>query len=380
MKREILYVDDEPDNRVVFEATFEDDFHILTAGNGREALQVLERSAVPVVVADQRMPAMSGVELFEVMRQRHPYIQRVLLTGYSDPDAMVAAINRGQVFHYVKKPWDRQTLFSILVRAIEAHDLALTNDALTTRLIASERCALLGRATARIAHEMGNQLCLPPLIEWIESEYAHQEELVCLAGFARETHQRLVALVEEIKTFMRCEQEAFERTPISLAEMVRGLLSLLRFDKSLPHERITFEARRDATVLGNKVKLQQVLVNLVRNAAHAIRQTPDGWVRLVLDRREPEALLTVEDNGQGMTPDIQARIWEPFFTTKGREGNGLGLDISRRIIERHEGRILCESAPAVGTIFQIRLPAWCEPRARSADAHAAHALPLVTAG
>src|SRR5688500_14618270 len=127
MKRDILYVDDEVDNLVVFEASFEDDFNVFTATSGQEALELLERRKFPVVIADQRMPNMTGAQLFERMRKLYPHTRRLMLTGYADSSAIIDAINQGQVYYFIKKPWDRDMVFSIVVRAIEAHDLAISN-------------------------------------------------------------------------------------------------------------------------------------------------------------------------------------------------------------------------------------------------------------
>ena len=85
-RRDLLYVDDENDNVVVFEAAFEDDFRVWTAESAQEALAILEEHPIPVVVSDQRMPEMTGVELFSIMRRRYPHIQRIILTGYTDPE------------------------------------------------------------------------------------------------------------------------------------------------------------------------------------------------------------------------------------------------------------------------------------------------------
>ena len=168
MKRDVLYVDDEQDNLVVFQATFEDDFNIVTASSGKEALELLERQSFPVIVADQRMPGMTGTEFFEQVRARYPLTRRIMLTGYADSQAMLDAINKGQVYYFIKKPWDHDLVFSTIVRALESYDLAMANMALTDRLVANDRCATLGRSAARIAHEIGNQLCMLPLLELIE--------------------------------------------------------------------------------------------------------------------------------------------------------------------------------------------------------------------
>lgn len=356
MKRDLLYVDDEPDNLVVFEANFEDDFKIWSATSGQEALEILERTPIPVVVSDQRMPAMTGVELFSIMRRKYPHIQRIILTGYTDPEGMIDAINQGQVFHFVKKPWERPFLFSVLVRAFQAHDLSVANSALTDQLVLSERLAVLGQATARLAHEMGNHLCLLPLIEYIEDHCAGDDEMLKLAHTARDSIQRLTGMVQEVKAFTQLQQQEFSKQLLPLSEVVHELVSFLRFDKSVPFQQILIATRSDPVVLGHKVKLQQVLVNLIKNAAHAIRGKPDGKIVLTVSSDGDEAVLEVADNGCGMTPEVQARVWEPFFTTKGKEGTGLGLDICRKLIVAHGGTIDFESTPDVGTKFTIRLP------------------------
>lgn len=356
MKRDILYVDDELDNLIVFEASFDAAFNVQTANSAAKALELLEQHSFPVVLADQRMPGMTGAELFEVMRRKYPHTKRVMLTGYADSQAMLDAINQGQVYYFLKKPWERHDVFSVVSRAIEAYDLAVANSALTERLVAVDRCAALGRSAARIAHEMGNQLCMLPLLELIEERYADQEELIQTAALARQTYDRLMELVNEVKSFVRFEQTGVELQPLAVADVLHELVAFLRFDKTLPHSRLTLRVHAEPSVKGHPIKLQQVLINLLKNAAHAIRDTSDGQVVLELDAGPDEALIAVHDNGCGMSPEVAARIWEPFFTTKGEEGNGLGLDIVKAIIEAHGGQIECRTAPEKGTSFTIRLP------------------------
>jgi signal transduction histidine kinase len=356
MKRDILYVDDEVDNLIVFEATFEEHFNVWTANTAEDVLALLEERPFPVVVADQRMPRMTGSELFEIMRVKYPHTRRVLLTGYVDSKSMLDAINQGQVYHFVKKPWERDLVYSVLVRGIEAYDLELSNLALTDRLVAADRCTALGRSAARIAHEMGNQLCMLPLLELIEEEYADHEDLIQTAGFARKTYERLVELVNEVKAFVRFEESELAVQPLCLAQIVHELAEFLRFDQTLPPGTLRLQIRSEPYVRANKTKLQQVLINLLKNAAHATAGRVDGRITLALGQSDEHALLAVEDNGCGMTPEVQARIWEPFFSTKGKEGTGLGLDIVRTIVEAHGGTIDCRTAPKRGATFTVRLP------------------------
>lgn len=356
MKPEILYVDDERDNLAVFQATFEDHFSVLCLSSGEEALEVLERTPVPVVVADQRMPGMSGVELFEILRQRHPHTKRIILTGYIDPSAMLDAINKGRAFYFLTKPWQRESLAAVLIRALEAHRVELTNSALTNQLVASQRLAMLGQATAKIAHEMSNQLCMLPLLQHIEQNYADDADLLRLSGFARDMYDRLLHLLNEVKNFVRSDSRELTMLSLSLADTLRECVSFLRFDSQIDCTRLSVEVADEPSVLGSKIKIQQVLANLIKNAAYAIRHKVDGRIRVVLEKSEGAALLVVEDNGCGIPAEVQERIWEPFFTTKGEAGSGLGLDICREIVHCHRGDIWCESQPGQGSKFYIQLP------------------------
>lgn len=356
MKRDILYVDDEQSNLIVFEAAFEDEFNIHTVTSAEAALKFLESRLVPVVVADQRMPEMTGVEMFALIRKIYPHTQRVILSGFSDSDAIIDAINQGQVFQFVRKPWQRIELMAVLRRALDAHDLSLQNSVLTDRMLVSERSAMLGQATGRIAHEMGNQLNLLPLIELIEDEYRDDPQLQQLADVAHQTYDRLTELIDEVKTFMKFEAEGETRlSPLNLAESLHELASFVRFNSGISSELIELDIRSEPVVAGNRLKLHQVLVNLVKNAADAIGDRADGRIRLVLDQSGDEAILRVIDNGVGIPDEVCGKIWQPFYTTKGRCGNGMGLDICRRLVELHQGSIRCESTGET-TIFEIRLP------------------------
>ncbi|REK10238.1 MAG: hybrid sensor histidine kinase/response regulator [Planctomycetota bacterium] len=356
MKRDILYVDDEMENLVVFQATFEDHFNVFLAESGAKALEMLAERSFPVVVADQRMPKMSGAELFEILRRKYPHTKRIMLTGYADPRAMLSAINQGQVFYFIKKPWEQEVVFSILFRAIEAYDMSLSNLMLQDRLVAADRCAMLGRSAARLAHEMGNQLCMLPLLELIEDEYSDQEDLMQMAAFARSTHERLVEIINEVKAFVRFEREEMVTGPLALSEVVHELVEFLRYEQSVPADRLSVQIESDPRVRANRVKLQQVLINMLKNAQFAIRDCPEGRITLSVSADENHAVIVVADNGCGMSPDVAERIWEPFFTTKGDEGTGLGLDVAKSIIEGHGGTIACQTAPGAGATFTIRLP------------------------
>ncbi|RME40976.1 MAG: hybrid sensor histidine kinase/response regulator [Planctomycetota bacterium] len=356
MLRKLLYVDDERENLVVFRAAFSKYFHVLEASGGEEALKLLAAHDVPVVVADQRMPDMTGVELCERVAREYPYTVRMILTGYIDSDAMMDAINKGHVYNFVTKPWERKTLLSMLLRAVEVHDLAVSNNALLERVAHADRCATLGRIAAGVAHEIRNQLFILPLVELVEVKYPEDEELMQFAAAARETHARLSNLVDEIMDFVRKGDGECTLLPVNLADLVREGLALAAMDKSIPRGRLKLDIRANPVVRGHKSRLQQVLFNLVKNAGDALEDREHGEIRVVVDADDAEAWLSVQDDGPGIDAAHLEKIWEPFFTTKGERGNGLGLDVCRRIIETHGGTMTGRNREGGGAEFVFRLP------------------------
>lgn len=116
----ILYVDDEENNLISFKATFRIKYKVFTAISGDEAMKVLEDNNIEIIVTDQRMPNMTGVEFLEKVLVKYPDTMRILLTGYTDMAAVVDAINKGKIFHYLTKPWDETELEMTINRAHEA--------------------------------------------------------------------------------------------------------------------------------------------------------------------------------------------------------------------------------------------------------------------
>lgn len=117
----VLYVDDEENNLVSFKATFRIKYKVLTAISGDEAMEILSKNKVEIIVTDQRMPNMTGVEFLERVLVKYPETMRILLTGYTDTAAVIDAINKGKIFHYLTKPWDENELDMTIQRAHETY-------------------------------------------------------------------------------------------------------------------------------------------------------------------------------------------------------------------------------------------------------------------
>jgi two-component system response regulator HupR/HoxA len=139
----VLVVDDEPDILRSFTFNYGDDFQVMTAASGAQGLQLLETQEPAVIVADQRMPAMSGTEFLERSMTLRPEAMRIILTGYTDIDAIVQAINTSRIYRYVTKPWESEELRLTLRRAVEAFHLVRENARLVEKLRqANERLAV----------------------------------------------------------------------------------------------------------------------------------------------------------------------------------------------------------------------------------------------
>ena len=117
----ILYVDDEENNLFSFKATFRIKYNVLTALSGNGALKILAETPIQIIITDQRMPEMTGVEFLEKVLEIYPDPMRVLLTGYADMEAVVDAVNKGKIFHYLAKPWNEEELDLTINRAYEKY-------------------------------------------------------------------------------------------------------------------------------------------------------------------------------------------------------------------------------------------------------------------
>lgn len=129
-KWNLLYVDDEQQNLISFKATYRRDYNIYTANSGKEAIEVMAQNPIHLIITDQRMPEMTGVQFLEEILPIYPKTIRMILTGYSDVEAIIKAINKGNVFRYITKPWDERELKMTIDNAFQMYDLQINNEQL----------------------------------------------------------------------------------------------------------------------------------------------------------------------------------------------------------------------------------------------------------
>ncbi|OOG78043.1 response regulator [Algoriphagus sp. A40] len=145
-KIKILYVDDEENNLQAFKATFRRDYKIFLAISAKVGEEILEKEEIDIIITDQRMPEKTGVEFLESIIPIYPKPIRLLLTGYTDIQAVIDAINKGQVYHYLTKPWEEDYLRTVIKNAFEVYALRRENERLTSALLkANEQLEFLLR-------------------------------------------------------------------------------------------------------------------------------------------------------------------------------------------------------------------------------------------
>ncbi len=139
MTANILYVDDEPHNLGAFAATFRRLYKVFTAESADEGRKILDSEDIQVIITDQRMPRTTGVEFLASILEKHPEPIRMILTGYTDIDAVIDAINKGQVYRYIQKPWMEEDLRINIDKAIEIYTLRKENRELTEKLLVANQ-------------------------------------------------------------------------------------------------------------------------------------------------------------------------------------------------------------------------------------------------
>ena len=373
----ILFVDDDDANRLVFEAVCGDEFRVATAPSAQDALDFLAQHEVGVLISDQRMPGMTGVELLEIARREHPQVARLLITAFSDLESAIDAINRGHIRRYLRKPWDPDLLKRELHDALELYELSDKVQRLERRLVDTERVYSLGIIAASIAHELRNPLAfIKENLERARSLTARSLETLAAEGDGDGAGRRAL---QKVLTQTGSALDDIEAGVQRMAAVVQGvevssrsadandvdLRDVLRLTLRMVQGQIRYAGRLELApraspwVRGTtRDKVGQVLLNLAVNALQAVEANPygEGIVRIEVDHDEDWAIVEVSDNGPGVAAGDRAKIFDPFFTRKQGEGTGLGLAISKRIAEEAGGTLTVEPSPLGGAMFRLRLP------------------------
>ena len=383
VQQSVLVVDDEPQIVVGLQRILcRSNLRVFGAASGEEALSLLERERIQVVISDYCMRGMDGVTFLTQVKERWPDVQRVMLTGQANFEAVERAINEAEVFRFLNKPWHEAQLRATVAQCFDQlrllasnrqyeqelaernRDLLAVNQDLerqvrdrTQALIQAEKMAALGRMAGGVAHEINNPLggilafAQVLLRKTAMPESDRREALDTIQGCAL----RCKNIVDSLLSFSR-KPVLEEYELVQFNQVVQTGLQVAQLHPKAKQVTVRLELMPDLPSLRGRVALlEQVVVNLLQNAFYA---SPPGQEVVVRTRIEGEVVyFEVLDHGPGISPEALPRIFEPFFTTKPTgEGTGLGLSICYGIAQEHGGRLLVRNQPGSGAIFTLCLP------------------------
>jgi signal transduction histidine kinase len=367
----VLFVDDEQQNLVVFSYAFEERFTVFTASSGQEAIGILQEHDIAVLLADQRMPGMTGVELCIKAREIRPNTVRILVTAYADLHVAIDAINQGQVLRYVTKPWNNEELAETIRTCIDLVSLQRAVQEMEMRLLRVGQTTTTVAIHQELAHEVNNPLSalslnahhLDDLIGSAIKSAGDSARVKELLAEAQETNQDALAAVHQLKELVnrlrrgqRLEGARVEAS-CDAARAIDSTVRILRREiERVARLQVVLEASPiaiiDAAVLG------QIMLNLLLNAAQALETTDRPMVERAITVKlseQPRAVkISVSDNGPGIVQENLERVFDPYFTTK-KESMGVGLALVYELCKQAGGTIEVESAPGQGATFTVTL-------------------------
>jgi signal transduction histidine kinase len=372
MTAHVLFVDDEEPNLVVFEAVCGDEFPVLTASSAAAGLELMKEHEIGVVLTDQRMPGMTGIELLEKVEVEYPDAIRLLITAYSDLQAAEDAINRGHVRRYMRKPWEPETLRAELRDAIDLYTLNTRVKELEQRLLDTERAYSLSVVATGLADELRHPVGwirnnLTVIETSVDAAVAALEEATPNVNRARGTLAQVANAVTDardgVKRILELTEEMSKGPEEAAAEVVdlakAVRVALRKAESSGLRGRALIEVATgvEPRVLAPRTNIVQIALNLLANAIQraANRKDGQGVVRVATAVLGGKAVLDVSDTGPPIEGDLDA-VFKPFGAGGRLQGAGVGLAISKRIAEELGGELEVSVIDNKETRFRLTLP------------------------
>ena len=373
MEKSILLVDDEEGIRKVLGILLADmGYRVHTAATGTEALRTFEKLRPPIVLTDIKMPEMDGIELLRELKRISPETEVIMITGHGDMDLAIKSV-KYEATDFVTKPINDEILEIALQRAHEritmrrklddyTHNLEQLVRDKTKQLVASERLAAIGQTVAVLSHAIknitgglkGGAFVLEKGIELDEKKYLLQGWEMIKGNVDKITNLSLDLLnyaKDSRPDFKKCYPVQPAREVVALMRpraKEHGIDLSTQFDKNIDPIPIDPDL------------IHHSLLNLVTNALDACIHATGKKLKKVKVRAIKKSgwgvEYQVEDTGCGMKADVKKKLFQSFFSTKGTDGTGIGLMITKKIIDEHKVEIEAESKEGVGSTFVVRLP------------------------
>jgi signal transduction histidine kinase len=370
----VLIVDDDRGPRESLRMLLNKEYQVHCADNVDDGLSLLSKEVPDVVIMDIRMPGKSGIEGLKELRSIDKQAAVIMLTGYGALETAQEALRLG-ANDYINKPFDTDEMCEIVRKftrqsRVERRRVAMLkelqdmNSHLMEDIAMKDHLATLGQTSAEFAHDLRNPLMIVQgYVELLTSQLEESRHMIG-SSYGQVTDyleiieknvQRCCELATMWQSFDHTDLSAYQSVPVS--QLVEDLMVsieplIVSVDVELEYQ----VEHGGVAVSGSRPQLLRAVHNLVSNAIDAV-DPGRGRILFSCDVHEGEVRLCVKDNGTGMTPDVQEKMFEPYFTTKeDGKGTGLGTVITQRIIDEHNGRIEVDSSPGNGTTMTILLP------------------------
>ena len=387
--KSILYVDDEQQNLDGFKFIFRRDYSIFTSIKISEAFEIIKTNDIKVLISDQRMPEMTGLEFISNIKKTNPDIVCIILTAYADMEAVIQAVNMGTVYRYMMKPWEEADLRLSINSALERYaykkenaklldDIKSKNNELkrynnelketieelkAAKEKAEESDRLKQAFLQNISHEIRTPMNgILGFADLLRTPGLDDKSRISYINTISSSGQQLISIIENVLDIAKIEAGQVELI-IKETDLNYLLSDIFNFHKMQVEEDVDFflenpYQNKPFIVNTDAVKLRQILDNLLQNAR---KFTIKGSITLKLIKEEDEVLFIVEDTGIGIPQDKLSSIFIPFRQIENEQstvhsGTGLGLAITRSYVELFGGNIWVQSEENAGTQFFISLP------------------------
>lgn len=356
-KIKVLYIDDEQNNLNGFKATFRFDYTIYIAANIPQAYEYLKaHTDIRIILCDQRMPDKTGVQFFEEMRDEYPDPVRMLITGYTDIESVIDAVNRGHIFRYIKKPWTDNDVKSAIEEANKFY--------LTSSLLVSKNKELqsaydeLGKFAYSITHDVrGPLLSIIGAID-LANGITNIDELRELLSMMSEAVKKLDEYIRNTHEYYKLKRGMLQFAEINFNTLLSDIAALFRIASRNNNIRFTSTVIQNEPFYSDEISIKMILNNLLSNAFNYQRKAAnDKFVDVHIEVTGSNVEIKVKDNGIGIHENYIGNIFTLFYRATSEEtGSGLGLYNVKDALTKLNGNIVVESQPNIGSTFTVTIP------------------------
>ena len=357
----VLLVDDEPRVLAGLRRRLSDRFHILTAESADEAIRSLESGEnIGAIVADMRMPERDGLDMLVEVTEKWPNIRRLMLTGNTDQETAVAAVNRGGVFRFFRKPCDADQLAAALTEALDEFRFLTTSTSerrsLEIKAEAGERARknFLSMMSHELLTPLNHVLGFSSMLE-MKLQNTEEQEALQYLGHIKDSGETLLKMVQRVLEIARLTSDdpPHERQLIDVGSLITDELNKIRLKADTQHISMGFQAPAEPVLtFANQYELRIALSELLDNAVKFNR--PGGHVSVAATNKNDQLTIRIADTGIGMTEDAIERALGLFSQgedceNRRFEGIGLGLTFAAVFARAYDGRLAIESEKDTGT-------------------------------